>query len=64
MNCSHCNGRLIRETDERNEYEYVCINCGRSPRIMSLGQWYARQEYPTDKVYKRGSKAPPTRVYE
>ena len=64
MKCPRCNGPIIRNQDQYEVY-LSCLNCGYEPRITPLAEWYIKNTpVPTDKVYKRGSKAPATRVYE
>lgn len=62
--CSRCGGQYVRDLDEANNYEYICLQCGHSPRIINLGVWLARQERPTEQFYKAHGKTPPTRIYE
>ncbi len=67
MRCSHCGGFVIYETDPYDGERYVCIICGRSPRITPLVKWYGKIERPTDQLWpqRTGNRVPPpTRVYE
>lgn len=65
--CPRCNGQLIRDDDPFDGPRLLCLQCGRSPRIKPLGEYYLRAELEaTEKFYpqKAGSPVPPTRVYE
>jgi DNA-directed RNA polymerase subunit M/transcription elongation factor TFIIS len=58
MKCPRCGGRILQEQDIHETYD-KCINCGYEPYVAPRPV-----EIPTEMYYKRGSKAPPTRVYE
>ncbi len=57
--CPKCiGGNLIWEDG------VVCLQCGWRPHVIPLGEWYARQERPTEQYWPAHGKTPPTRRYE